>query len=170
MTFAPTISTTRLTLRHHVLEDFEPMATHFATDWAQYMDGPVSRDKLWAWLGAEIMSWQWLGFGSWAIDVTETGDFIGQVGINNPPRFAETEIGWCIFPDAQGKGYAAEAARAARDWAFDTKGMATLVSYIDAPNTASIRLAERLGAVRDDQAARPSAADLVYRHTPEARA
>ena len=39
MTISPTISTARLTLRHHVLEDFEPMAAHFATDWGQYMRG-----------------------------------------------------------------------------------------------------------------------------------
>ncbi|MDA5557258.1 GNAT family N-acetyltransferase [Shimia sp. MMG029] len=169
MTFAPAISTQRLTLRHHVLDDFEPMAAHFATDWAQYMDGPVSKDKLWAWLGAEITSWQWLGFGSWAVELTETGALIGQVGINKPPRFPETEIGWCFFPEAQGKGYAFEAATAARDWAFDTKGMTTLVSYIDPPNAPSIRLAQRLGAKRDDAALRPSEGDLVYRHTPEAR-
>ncbi|GAA6181490.1 GNAT family N-acetyltransferase [Shimia sp. NS0008-38b] len=169
MTIAPTISTARLTLRHHVLEDFEPLAAHFATDWAQYMGGPISADELWRWIGAEITSWQWLGYGSWAVDLTETGTLIGQVGINKPPRFAETEIGWCIFPEAQGKGYAAEAARAARDWAFDTKGMRTLVSYIDATNTASMCLAERLGATRDDRAARPDPADLVYRHTLEGR-
>ncbi|WP_204115586.1 GNAT family N-acetyltransferase [Shimia biformata] len=164
MSFAPTITTARLTLRHHVLEDFEPMATHFATDWAQYMGGPVSADELWRWLGAEITSWQWLGFGSWAVDITDTGAFIGQVGINKPPRFTEPELGWCFFPEAQGKGYAFEAASAVRDWAFGTQGMATLVSYIDPPNAPSIRLAEKLGAVRDDAAQRPEPNDLVYRH------
>lgn len=169
MTQAPTISTARLTLRHHRVEDFEPMAAHFATDWAQYMDGPISADELWRWLCAETQSWAWLGFGSWAVNITETGELIGQVGINKPPRFPEVEIGWCIFPEAQGKGFACEAAKAVRDWAFDTKGMTTLVSYIDPPNAPSIRLAEKLGAKRDDNAARPSAGDLVYRHTPEGR-
>ncbi|MCP4820480.1 MAG: GNAT family N-acetyltransferase, partial [Shimia sp.] len=43
-------------------------------------------------------------------------------------------------------------------------------SYIDPPNAPSIRLAEKLGAVRDDTAARPDPNDLVYRHMPEARA
>ena len=169
MTIAPTISTPRLTLRHHVLDDFEPMAAHFATDWAQYMGGPITADELWRWLGAEITSWQWLGYGSWAVELTETGALIGQVGINKPPRFPEVEIGWCVFPEAQGKGYAFEAATAARDWAFDSKGLSTLVSYISAVNAASIHLAERLGAMRDDKAARPDGDpdDLVYRHVPQ---
>ncbi|SFL31483.1 Acetyltransferase (GNAT) domain-containing protein [Shimia haliotis] len=142
------------------------MATHFATDWAQYMGGPISGNELWRWLGAEITSWQWLGYGSWAVDLTETGALVGQVGINKPPNFAEPELGMCFFPEAQSKGLAFEAATAVRDWAFDTQGMTTLVSYIDQDNAPSIRLAERLGAVRDDAADRPSPNDLVYRHFP----
>ncbi|MBO9478899.1 hypothetical protein J7382_15230 [Shimia sp. R11_0] len=35
MTLAPTISTPRLTLRHHEFDDFEPMAAPVATMWAQ---------------------------------------------------------------------------------------------------------------------------------------
>ncbi|MGR3634946.1 MAG: GNAT family N-acetyltransferase [Shimia sp.] len=169
MSFAPTITTARLTLRHHVLDDFKPMATHFATDWARYMGGPVDANELWRWLGAEITSWQWLGFGSWAVDHTDTSEFIGQVGINKSPKLAEPELGYCFFPEAQGKGYALEAVIAARDWGFDIAKLPTMVSYIDDDNAASIRLAEKLGAVRDDAAARPDANDLVYRHLPEAR-
>ncbi|PSL22289.1 GNAT family N-acetyltransferase [Shimia abyssi] len=161
---APTLTTSRLTLRHHRLEDFEPMTKHFASDWAKYMGGPISDDELWRWLGAEVVSWDWLGFGSWAVDLTATGALIGQVGINKPPRFPEIELGWCVFPEAQQKGYAFEAATAVRDWAFDVAGHSTLVSYIDADNAASIALAERLGALRDDIAERPEPDDLVYRH------
>ncbi|MEO1109045.1 MAG: GNAT family N-acetyltransferase [Pseudomonadota bacterium] len=164
MTLAPTISTTRLTLRHHRLEDFEPMAKLFATDWAKYMDGPYSAQDLWSMLGSDVASWQFLGFGAWAVDLTETGEFIGQVGINKPPKFPETEIGWCIFPGFEGKGYAFEAACAARDWAFENTGLTSLVSYIDAPNTRSIALAKRLGASEDPSAARPEPEDVVYRH------
>ena len=164
MSTAPTITTARLTLRHHRLEDFEPMAALFATEWAQYVDGPYSAQDLWSMLGSDVASWQFLGFGAWAVDLSETGEFIGQVGINKPPKFPETEIGWCIFPDYECKGFAFEAACAARDWAFQNAGLATLVSYIDAPNTRSIALAQRLGAIEDQNAARPSPEDVVYRH------
>lgn len=166
MTIAPTISTSRLTLRHHVLDDFEPMAAHFATDWAQYMDGPVDRDDMWRWFAAEVGSWSLLGYGSWAVVLTETGETIGQVGVNKPSYFPEPELGWLVYPGFEGKGLAFEAAVAARDWAFTQNHMHTLVSYIDPPNRRSIRLAERLGATRDNDAARPTASDLVYRHTP----
>lgn len=160
---APTLTTKRLTLRHHRLDDFEPMAAHFATDWARYMGGPITRAEMWRWFGSEVGSWSLLGHGSWALDVTESGETIGQVGINKPANFPELEIGWMLYPGFEGKGLAYEAAIAARDWAF-AQGHATLVSYIDADNMRSVALAERLGARRDDEADRPDPADLVYRH------
>ncbi|MEL7026999.1 MAG: GNAT family N-acetyltransferase, partial [Pseudomonadota bacterium] len=54
---------------------------------------------------------------------------------------------------------------------FTELGLSTLVSYIDPENARSIALAERLGAVRDDEAEKPEDNPLVYRHpTPEASA
>lgn len=166
MTFpiAPVLKTARLTLRPHRAEDFAVMTPLFGSDWSRYMGPPTSEVELWRWVGAEIASWPLLGFGSWGVDLTETGDFIGQIGINQPPNFAEPELGWCVWPDFEGKGYAFEAAQAARDWGFGTRGLDTLVSYIDAENTRSIALAERLGATRDDAAAKPDPDDVVYRH------
>ena len=166
MTVAPTISTARLSLRPHRIEDFEPMAALFATDWSVHMGGPVARDDLWRWFAAEVGSWPLLGYGSWAVELPDAGDTIGQIGVNKPTNFPEVELGWLVYPPFEGRGYAFEAAQAARDWAFGTRGLDTLVSYIDPQNTRSIALAERLGAVRDPAAARPDPDDLVYRHTP----
>jgi RimJ/RimL family protein N-acetyltransferase len=162
---APTIETERLRLRHHRHEDFAPMAALFSTDWARYMGGPISNTDLWRWLGAEITSWQWLGLGSWAVDLKETGELIGQVGINKPPNYPEVELGWCVFPTYEGKSYAFEMVVAARDWGFTSAGLQTLVSYIDPLNTRSITLAKRLGAVQDKTAAVPDPEDLVFRHS-----
>ncbi len=140
------------------------MAALFATDWAKYMGGPFAEHDFWAMFGADVASWQWFGFGTWAVDLTETGEFIGQIGINKPPNFPETEIGWCILPGFEGKGLAFEAASAARDWAFENTGLTTLVSYIHPENARSIALAEHLGAVKDPAAPRSDPEDLVYRH------
>lgn len=59
-----------------------------------------------------------------------------------------------------------EAAAALRDWAFATLSLSSLVSYFDPANSRSIAVAERLGAVRDDNAPRQDAEDVVYRHLP----
>lgn len=169
MTVAPTIRTERLTLRPHRIEDFEPMAARFATDWAVHMGGPTPRNTMWRWFAAEVGSWPLLGYGSWAMELHEGGEAIGQVGVNKPAHFPEVELGWLVYPPFEGKGYAFEAASAARDWAFGPRGLDTLVSYIDPKNARSIALAERLGARPDPQADRPDPDDLVYRHSPAAR-
>ena len=168
MTVAPTITTARLSLRPHRIEDFEPMAAMFATDWSRFMGGPVSRNEMWRWLGSEVGSWSLLGFGSWAVDLRENGECIGQVGVNKPANFPEVELGWLVYPAHEGKGFAFEAASAAREWAFGPRALNTLVSYIDPQNARSIALAERLGATRDDAAELPDGETpeetVIYRH------
>ena len=59
-----------------------------------------------------------------------------------------------------------EAAVAARRYAYDTLGWTRPVSYIHPDNARSIALAERLGCVRDPNAACPfpETPDLVFRH------
>jgi len=98
------------------------------------------------------------------LEERESGLCLGQVGINSGPLFPEDEIGWLVFPEAEGRGFASEAASALLDWARRVKRFKTLVSYVDPKNERSCRLAERLGATLDEQAARPDPADLVYRH------
>ncbi len=79
-------------------------------------------------------------------------------------------MGWLLLPAFEGRGYAAEAARAARGYAYGTLGWKTAVSYVSAENHRSAALARRLGAREDLDA--PSPGDgLVFRHpAPEAPA
>lgn len=59
------------------------------------------------------------------------------------------EIGWVVSPAAAGRGLATEAVRALVDTAFSVYGLRRLVARIDADNTRSIALAERLGMRRE---------------------
>ena len=90
---------------------------------------------------------------------------IGQVGINHGPLFPEQELGWLLYDGHEGHGYATEAARALRDWAFATLKLSTLVSYMAPDNLASQAVARRLGGVLDANAVRSDADDLVYRYS-----
>jgi RimJ/RimL family protein N-acetyltransferase len=78
--------------------------------------------------------------------------------------FPEKELGWLLYEGFEGKGYATEAARAMRDWAFGPGGLASLVSYFDPENARSMAVAQRLGAVLDPDAPVQDAGDVVYRH------
>ncbi|MBC7143307.1 MAG: GNAT family N-acetyltransferase [Rhodobacteraceae bacterium] len=166
---APTLQTERLTLRAPRLADFERWAEFFASDRSRHERGPLDRIEGYKTWAADVALWTLRGYGPFGLDDRATGDYLGEVGIYQPEGYPGPELGWFVVPEAEGKGYAAEAARA---HAFRDLGWTTAVSYIDPANARSIALAERLGAIRDEKAAHPGDTPcLVYRHrAPEARA
>lgn len=165
LTVVPTLETERLVLRPHRLDDFDRLAALYETPRSKFIDGPLSRGDAWRGFASDVGSWVLLGFGAWAIEHRESGIYVGQLGLNFPADFPEREIGWLLWEEFEGKGYAFEAAISARDFAYQRLNWTTLVSYIDADNHRSIRLAERMGATLDPNAATPNQHPcLVYRH------
>lgn len=160
----PTITTDRLTLRAPTKADFAPYAEIFASDRSIYMDGPLDRDAAWRGFAADIVGWLVQGFGYWTVTENLTDNFVGFVGLAKPPVYPERELGWMVTPQCEGRGYAHEAALAARKFAYNTLGWSTLVSYIDHKNARSIKLAERMGCNRDDTAVQLEPHAYVYRH------
>ena len=61
----------------------------------------------------------------------------------------QAEVGYVFHPAAQGQGLATEAARAMVDLAFGALGAHRVFGQIDARNTASARVLERLGMRRE---------------------
>lgn len=161
---APTIRTKGLVLRAMTYEDWPAYAALMQSERARYMGGPFDKAAAWGLFCADHAQWDLFGCGALMIEDQRTGQCLGQVGLNAGPLFPEHELGWLVFPEAEGRGVACEAAAALRDWARFDRGLATLVSYIDPDNLRSRKLAERLGAVLDEQAAKPDPTDLVYRH------
>jgi RimJ/RimL family protein N-acetyltransferase len=162
---APVLETERLVLRLPGPQDFPAQAAFLASDRARFVGGPLAEGRAWRALASMIGHWAMRGFGMWAVTVRGSDTAFGLVGLYFPADWPEREIGWHIWdPTREGKGYASEAATAARNHAFGVLGWTTAVSYIDPDNTASRRVAERLGAVLDASAHRPSPTDLVYRH------
>jgi len=170
MTAIPVISTERLTLRAPRLEDFEPYAAFFASARSNYEDGPLGRARAWKEFASVTGQWSLRGYGAWSVEDRASGAYVGEAGLFHHAHYPEVEIGWMVVADAEGKGIAREAAIAVRGFAYGTLGLKTLVSYIDHDNARSIRLAERLGASRDDRAPLPEGERcLCYRHPgPEA--
>ena len=164
MTAVPTIVTERLLLRPMTADDWEPYSALMLSERARYMGGPFSVKVAWGMFCADHAQWDLFGAGALMLEDRDTRACLGQVGINSGPLFPEKEIGWLVFPEAEGRGYAFEAASALRDWARTVRRLNTLVSYVDPQNDRSRRLAERLGATLDGTAPRPDPADLVYRH------
>ena len=144
--------------------DWEAYSVLMLSGRSRYMGGPYSIKEAWGMFCSDHAQWDLYGCGALMIDEQDTGACLGQVGINCGPLFPEWELGWLVYPEAEGQGYAYEAAARLRDWAIQEKRLSTLVSYIDPENQRSRRLAERLGATLDQEAARPDPTDIVYRH------
>ena len=160
----PTLRTERLVLRPHRAEDFEPYAAFMASPRAVHLGGPMTRVQAWQSFASDVAQWALHGHGALMVTLAGTGEAAGQVILNRLPHFPEVEIGWLAFDGHEGRGLLFEAATAFRDWARQAVAPPSLVSYVSPGNARSIALALRLGAVRDDEAARPGPDDLVYRH------
>lgn len=161
------LQTERLTLRRPVPADWPAFRDFFASDRSASLGGPVTIGKSWRHFASELGHWEIHGFGMWAVTLRDSARTVGLIGPWCPVDWPETEIGWLILSaDIEGTGIATEAAIAAITHAFDVLQWDTAVSYIGADNSRSIRLAEKLGAVRDDGAPKPDAYPdtLVYRH------
>ena len=97
------------------------------------------------------------GFGLWALEVVDSGEFVGFTGLSVPgfraPWMAArhqpvVEVGWRLARSAWGRGYATEAARAATEHAFHTLGLPEVVSFTTVGNARSQAVMRRLGMVR----------------------
>ena len=160
----PTLMTERLTLRAPEAADFEAYAAFYASERSIWEDGPLSRGAAWAEFAASAGGWVLRGFGAFSLVERASGRYLGEVGLYQPAHYPEPEIGWILMAEAEGRGFASEAARAVRAWAYGSLGLGPLVSYIAPGNRRSIRLAERLGAVVDRSAPASAPDAVVYRH------
>jgi RimJ/RimL family protein N-acetyltransferase len=84
---------------------------------------------------------------------------IGFVGVAHPSYLAAVadreELGWRLSSVSWGRGYATEAALAARDDAFGRLGLPALISLIHPDNDRSRRVAEKLDMTIDHQVHNP---------------
>lgn len=161
----PILSTKRLTLRAPALSDLGGMATFYASQHSSFVGGPLTRELTWRVLAQEAGHWHLRGFGRWSVIEQATGDWVGIVGLWYPLGFPERELGWDIAEHVTGRGYATEAATAARNYAYDTLGWQTLISLVADGNDASAAVARKLGAAPDGRFTHERYGDMtVFRH------
>ena len=117
----PIIETDRLRLTAFGERHFEAYASMLADPGSTKFVGdgePLDRMNAWRSMAMLLGHWQLRGYGMWAIELKDSGKFIGRVGLHRPEGWPDLELGWMLTAEQRGHGYATEGARAALDFAF----------------------------------------------------
>jgi len=160
-----TLETPRLILRKLRESDWEPYAAMCADpDVMRYLGtgATLGRDDAWRSISSMLGHWQLRGYGMWALESKETGEFLGRAGFLDPPGWPGFELGWVLAKPHWGRGYAIESARAALRHAFDALRKDRVISLIRPANARSIRVAEALGETLAGEVDLLGSKSLVY--------
>ncbi len=145
---ATLFTTDRMSFRHLRMDGLDDLARLYADPEIRefYPEGTLDRDET-----REELEWFLNGhphhpsLGLWA---TLLGDrFIGRCGLlpwELDGKF-EVEVAYLIDKDLWGQGLGTEAATGVLRYATETLGLKRLICLVEKRNTASIRVAEKIG-------------------------
>jgi RimJ/RimL family protein N-acetyltransferase len=148
----PVLHTNRLRLRPLADADLCGFIDIYANPvTAHFLGGLCNEEDAWRRMATMVGHVALRGYGPWALG------------------WPEREIAWALRSEFHGRGYATEAARAALAFAYENLRWDTAVSCIALDNFASIRVAERLGAVRERTTQNRGFQIAIYRHVSPAQ-
>jgi RimJ/RimL family protein N-acetyltransferase len=144
------IETDRLVLRLWEQGDAELLAPIMsAPGVAEMLGGPLTVAETQGRIDAYMRNWHAHGFTRFAVELRETGELVGRVGVMHEEHWvadrSRAEIGWAIAPAHWGRGLATEASLAVLDDAFGRARLRRLIGYTYPHNAASRRVFEKLG-------------------------
>jgi len=141
------LETPRLLLREMRPADVESLHWLFADPLLMRFWPLFTRSETEEWVEANRRRYAQDGFGLWAVTLKGSDEAIGDCGMvrHEVDGAMETGIGWRRLRQHWGQGFAMEAARASRDYAFAQLEVERLVAAIHPENYASRRVAEKLG-------------------------
>jgi RimJ/RimL family protein N-acetyltransferase len=148
------IQTARLLLRPFESGDLEVVNDmHSREDmlrWLYEEAGTVESDRVWLEGRRRRVRFGLTGDGLGFAVVLRDGTVVGDVSLTlTSAEHRQSEIGFLVHPDHQGRGYATEAGAALLDLAFDTFQLHRVAGRLEARNVASARVLEKLGMRRE---------------------
>ncbi len=132
----------------------------------------LDREESLAWIAKQRQRYRDDGHGLWLLEERATGQPVGQCGVamQDVNGVREPEVGYLLHADFWKRGFATEAAQAARDWAFAKYPGRRVISLIRPENVASCAVAERNGMTVAGETARVGWRHFVYAVEPPASA
>ena len=163
---APRLETERLVLREFTRDDLDAHAATLGDiEVMRHITGePLTREDSMRRIFMSVGQWPVDGIGMWAVERKADGRLVGQVGFFDMARDMQPnieglpEMGWIFDTAVHGQGIAREACAAALAWLDANRDPCDVPAIISDGNDASMKLAERLGFVREP--------DGVYKGEP----
>jgi len=117
--------------------------------WMPWCHPDYSLQEARSWLRVQVQAFNERKWFEFAI-VDSEGRYLGQCGLNQVEELnRRCNLGYWVRTTATGHGVATRAAQLLRDWAFANTNLVRLEIIIAAGNHASVRVAEKAGAVRE---------------------
>ena len=145
------LETDRLIIRQFTSEDTKNISIlHNDPDVMRYISTKKSDEVTMEECSVFIDYWQKYytdnpGLGIWAAQAKETGDFIGWVALKDLDRTEDIEIGYRLFKEHWGKGYATEASIALVEYSFNILGLDKITAVALPENKASRNVLKKAG-------------------------
>ena len=143
------LDTERLTLREFRTADTEPLYRLDSDPRVmRYIgDGSVGTRASVAGTVARAIKYYrvYPGLGVWPAEARATGAFIGWFCLKYVPKTVEVEVGYRLLPEAWGRGYATEGARALVRHGFANLGLNRIIGLAHPDNLASQRVLLKAG-------------------------
>ncbi len=159
----PVIKTERLILRLPHISDWTVLEPIWTTDRSVHIGGPFTAEDAWLDFNQLVAGWVLRGHGALTI-CTKDGTVQGMVLLGHEFGDPDPELGWLLTEEAEGHGFAAEAAKGLLPICRQIYGDA-FVSYIAEANAPSIRIAEKLDAQKGAPHPRRTDDVVTYRYS-----
>ena len=160
------LTTERLALRRFTLDDADLLGRLYSDPRVtKYTGGVLSREKSDELLRTRMIEYydQHPGLGVWAMHERSTGACVGLHLLNHIRGETLIQVGYQLFPDYWGRGYATEMTIRVLRYGFEALGLPQIVAITDLDNVDSQRVLLKAGLVRRGER---SFAHPAYQHGP----
>jgi len=155
---------------------YKPLNHLYDKDWSRFLSNPVNTkyypkipvtnpERADLWIQSQLDRYKNNTLGMCAVHLKTTDEFIGQAGalIQEVDGQKEYEVGYHIFEEFTGNGYATEAAVHFKNWIFKNFKTDSVISIIRSDNIPSQKVAVRHGMIKDVETIWKEMAVYIYR-------
>ncbi len=108
-------------------------------------DGPFARTEQAFDFVKNYAQYEKYGMGRWAVIRKSDGTFLGWCGLKYHPEDDLVEVGYRLYQQFWGRGYATEAAKASIAYGFESLKLERIYAHVHIDNASSHKVAEKSG-------------------------